>query len=47
MAYLSFLVDVAFFAAMIAAHWAILGIVLYRSILLTFIHIRIDNLLYE
>jgi hypothetical protein len=47
MAYLSFLVDVAFFAAMIAAHWAILWVVLYRDVLLTLIHIRINNVLYE
>jgi hypothetical protein len=47
MAYLSFLVDVAFFAAMIAAHWAILGIVLYGCVFLTLIHIRINNILYE
>jgi hypothetical protein len=47
MAYLSLLVDVAFFAAMIAAHWAILGIVLYRGIILILIHIRINNILRE
>jgi hypothetical protein len=45
MAYLSLLVDVAFFAAMIAAHWAILGIVLYGCIFLTLIQIRINDIL--
>jgi|688.fasta_scaffold11274_14 hypothetical protein len=47
MAYLSLLVDVAFFAAMVAAYWAILGITFHRGIILVLIHIRINNILRE
>jgi hypothetical protein len=47
MAYLSHLVDVPFFAAMIAAYWAILRITLHRGIILILIHIRINNILRE